>query len=212
MRLKQYIAMRMSFALAVLIMIWPCPASADQWPAPVPQHALSENGQYLARVIPGESLGDTFGFAESKKGAYARGEFYERQPDRSYQLIADVALLNPVAPVNILVSNLGYMVTFDNWHNGGYGKVAAIYRSNGQLVRAYELEDLYSSEQIESIPRSLSSRGWLSPNYGFLKSENQEEVYAYDFSGGLWLIELTTGNREYCERSKVMSCLRQHTK
>lgn len=204
--------MKNDFLLGLLLVVSPCLASADVWWDPVPQHALSENGQYLVRVIPGESLGDTLGFSESKKGAYARGEFYEKQPDRSYQLIADVALLNPLAPVNILVSNLGYMVTLDNWHNAGYGKVVAIYKSNGQMVRAYELEDLYSSEQIESIPRSLSSRGWLSPNYGFLKSENQEEVYAYDFSGGLWLIDLSTGNREYCERSKVMSCLRQHAK
>ncbi|MDP3089931.1 MAG: hypothetical protein Q8N04_04595 [Nitrospira sp.] len=204
--------MRAGLALGLLLAVWPCLASADEWPAPVPLHALSDNGQYLVRVVPGESLGDTFGFAESKKGAYARGEFYQKQPDRSYQLIADVPLQNPVAPAHILVSNLGYMGTFDNWHNAGYGKVVAIYRANGQLVRAYELEGLYSSEQIESIPRSVSSRGWLSPNYGFLNPGDQGEIYAYDFSGGLPMFDLTTGNHEYCERSKVMSCLFQHTK
>lgn len=203
--------MRTGVVLALLLTVWPCSVSADEWPAPVPQHALSENGQYLVRVFPGESLGDTYGFAESKKGAYARGEFYQKQPDRSYRLIADVPLLNPVAPAHILISNLGYVVTFDNWHNAGYGKVVAIYKSNGQLVRASELEGLYSSEQIESIPRTTSSRHWLSSNYGF-NPENQGQVYAYDFFGGLLLIDLPTGSREYCERSKVMSCLLQHTK
>lgn len=204
--------MRIRVAIGLLLTIFPCLVFADQWPNPVPLYAISENGQYLVRVVPGESLGDTIGFAGSKRGAYARGEFFQKQPDRSYQLIADVPLQNPMAPVHILVSNLGYMVTFDNWHNAGYGKIVAIYRSNGQLVRAYELEELYSSEEIDSIPRSISSRDWLSQNFGFSMREDQGEIYAYDFSGGLLLIDLPTGNREYCERGQVMSCLFQHAK
>jgi hypothetical protein len=38
-----------------------------------------------------------------------------------------VTLKNPVAPVDTLLSNAGYLVTFDNWHNAGYGQVVAIY-------------------------------------------------------------------------------------
>lgn len=204
--------MKIRVAIGLLLAIFPCLVFADQWRNPVPLYAISENGQYLVRVVPGESLGDTIGVAGSKKGAYAHGEFYQKQSDRSYQLIADVPLQNPMAPVHILVSNLGYMVTFDNWHNAGYGKIVAIYRSNGQLVHAYELEELYSSEEIDLIPRSISSRGWLSQNFGFVPREDQGEIYVYDFSGGLLLIDLPTGNLEYCERSKVMSCLRQHVK
>ena len=66
---------------------------------------FSGNGLRFVRIVLGEGYGDTVGFKGSKTGAYARGEFYEKQPDRSYQLIADVVLQNPVAPVDVLLSN-----------------------------------------------------------------------------------------------------------
>jgi hypothetical protein len=77
-------------------------------------------------VTPGESLGDTVGFAGAKKGKYAAAEFYRRHPDRSYRLVAEARLLNPVAPVEFFVSNDGRLATIDNWHNIGYGKVVSI--------------------------------------------------------------------------------------
>lgn len=170
---------------------------ADQWIAPKPQHALSKNGKYLVRILLGESLGDTVGFAGSKKGAYARGEFYEQQTDHSYKLMADVALQNPIAPVGLLLSDRGVLVTFDNWHNAGYGKVVAIYTVTGAVLRSYELETLYPAAQVEKIPQSVSSRHWLSSNYGFFPGSDENTAYAYDFRGGLFLFDLTTGGYEY---------------
>lgn len=88
--------------------------AADDWPAPRIHNVFSDNGRYFVRVVPGTSTGDTVGFAGSSKGPYARGEFYERKPDRSYQLVADVALQNPVSPTDALVTNGGCgTFTFD---------------------------------------------------------------------------------------------------
>jgi hypothetical protein len=44
-----------------------------------------------------------------------------------------------VLPLGALVADDGAFITFDNWHNVGFGKVVAIYASTGRLVRSWEL-------------------------------------------------------------------------
>ncbi|TKB52850.1 MAG: hypothetical protein E8D50_08635, partial [Nitrospira sp.] len=106
--------MKRIIASVVMVLLLPCLALADEWPAAKVQQIFSGNGLHFVRIVPGEGYGDTVGFKGSKMGAYARGEFYVKQPDRSYKLTADVALQNPVAPVDLLLSNRGYLLTFDN--------------------------------------------------------------------------------------------------
>ena len=190
--------MIMSLLIAELT-LQTAPSLADEWLAPKPQHVVSTNGKYLVWIVPGESWGDTVGFAGSKKGTYARAEFYEKQTDRSFKLIADVFLQNPISPVDILLNDQGYLITFDNWHNAGCGKVVAIYMPGGVLLRSYELEALYSAKRVEEIPRTVSSRHWLSNNFGFFTTANDPKVYAYDFRGGLFLFDLPSGTFEYLE-------------
>jgi len=112
------------------------------------------------RVIPGESLGDTIGFAGAKNGRYATDEFYRRGHDRSYSLVTQVDLLNPMAPVEFFVSNDGHLATLDNWHNLGYGKVVSLYGSRGELVRSYELSDLFQADELKEFSQSVSSIHW----------------------------------------------------
>lgn len=188
---------RRILASVVMLMLLPCVVVADDWPGAQVRHVFSENGRYFVRIVPGESYGDTYGFKGSKTGAYARGEFHEKQPDRSYKLTADVALQNPVAPVESLLSNRGYLLTFDNWHNAGYGKVVAIYRPNGELVRAYELEALYSAKQIKAIRTSESSRWWRCRPFGFVDPDAQTKVYVFEHFGGTFVFDLSTGQQEY---------------
>jgi hypothetical protein len=182
-------------AIAFLCAMPPC--GADSWPGPQPANVFSSNGDYFVRIIPGESLGDTVGFAGAGKGRFARGEFYARQSDRSYKLIADVELQNPVAPVDSLVSNQGYLLTFDNWHNAGYGKVVAIYRPNGELVAAHALESLYEAERLKSIPQSVSSRWWRCAPHGFSDPEEQTKVYVFEYFGGTFVFDLVSGEHKY---------------
>ena len=184
-------------ATITLLTILPCWAVADEWPAAKVQHVFSGNGLRFVRIVPGEGYGDTVGFKGSKTGAYARGEFYEKQPDRSYTLTADVVLQNPVAPVDVLLSNRGYLLTFDNWHNAGYGKVVAIYRPNGELVRTYEVDALYPAKQLEAIPASVSSRWWRCRPFGFVDPDEQTKVYVFEHFGGTFTFDLSTGTHEY---------------
>src|SRR5438067_1227126 len=95
--------------LVLLLLLGSGLAHADDWPGPVTKEVFSHSREYFVRVVPGEAVGDTFGFAGAKKGRYAAAEFYRRAPDRSYRLVAEVSLLNPVAPVEFFVSDGGHL-------------------------------------------------------------------------------------------------------
>lgn len=178
---------------------------ADEWPGPRVKEVFSESREYFVRIIPGESVGDTFGFAGAKKGRYAIAEFYRRAQDRSYRLVAEARLLNPVAPVDLFVADSGHMATVDNWHNVGYGKVVCIYDARGRPIQSYELRDLFQSEEIASFPHSTSSIHWREgPAY---IRPDQKTLLITVKSGADFLFGLETGQFKYCEyQDKVYRC------
>jgi hypothetical protein len=193
------------FLLGTLLSITTMAVRADDWAAPQTKEVFSASREYFVRVTPGESLGDTFGFAGEKKGKYAAAEFYRRHPDRSYRLVANAVLLNPVAPVEFFVSNDGRLATIDNWHNVGYGKVVSIYDSRGKVVQSYELSDLFQDEEIKAFGRSVSSIHWRSgPAY---IRQDQKTLLITVKSGGDFLFGLETGRFKYCEyQEKTYRC------
>src|SRR5262249_23795629 len=97
----------------------PC-AWADDWVSAKIREVFSQNRDWFVRITPGESLGETVGFAGAKVGRHARAEFFRVQADRGYRFALEIELLNPIAPVDFWVSNAGDLVTLDNWHNVGY--------------------------------------------------------------------------------------------
>lgn len=188
--------------LNALCLLAPLEVAADSWPAPQTKEVFSVSRQYFVRVMPGESLGETFGFAGAKKGKYATAEIYRRDQDRSYRLAAEAVLLNPVAPVEFFVSNNGRFATLDNWHNQGYGKVVSLYDSHGQLVRSYELSELFEPEGLKDFPHSVSSIRWRNgPAY---IRQDQTTLLVTIKSGGDFLFGLETGRYKYCEYHQNM--------
>jgi hypothetical protein len=185
-----------ALAGAVLLMLASA-VGADDWPAAAVQNVFSENGRYFVRVLPGTAIRDTVGFRGAPSGPYARAEFYARQPDRSYRLTVDIALQNPVSPTDALVTNGGYLVTFDNWHNFGYGKVVAIYEPTGRLVRALALDELYPPDRLAKLPLSVSSRWWRCAPQGFVDPSEQSEIYVFEYFGGTFTFMVRTGRFEY---------------
>jgi hypothetical protein len=180
-------------------------ARGDSWAAAQTREVFSGSREYFVRVIPGESLGDTFGFAGAKKGRYASAEFYRRAPDRSYQLVAEATLLNPVAPVDVLVADSGHLVALDNWHNVGYGRVVSIYDAQGKLVRAYELRELFGPEEIKRFPHSMSSIHWRNgPAY---IRQDQKTALVTVAAGADFLFGVESGQFKYCEyHEKTYRC------
>ena len=166
---------------------------ADDWPAARVKNVFSDDGTRFVRLIPGDNLGATVGFKGAASGRNGRAEFYVRQKDRSYKLVADVQLANPIAPVDALVSNTGMLITFDNWHNVGYGKVVVIHNERGRVVRAYELEQVFPKETIDRVPTSESSRWWRCAPIHFVNPQDQRQVYVPEFSGGYFIFDLSSG-------------------
>jgi hypothetical protein len=184
---------RVHSALLTLLVLGSGMASADDWPGPRVFAVFSENGRYFVRIVPGESVGDTVGFAGAPKGKYATALLYALQPDRAYRLQYEITLTNPVAPISALVADTGAFITFDNWHNVGFGTVVAIYGPSGTLVRGWELTELYTKDKVDTIPRSVSSRYWRCAPIHFVEPKEQKAVYVPEALGGHFVFTLATG-------------------
>ena len=184
-------------ALVVALVLAPACIRADSWPAPQTRNVFSTDGSRFVRILPGSSWGDAVGFAGAETREYARGLFYTLQADQSYRLIADVALVNPVAPVDALVTNRGELVTFDNWHNFGFGAVIAIYDPGGTLRIAYALEDLYGAVELATVPRSRSSRWWRCRPTGFVDPDGDTQIYVREYRGGEFVVTLSPPSVAY---------------
>jgi hypothetical protein len=172
-------------------------ARVDSWAGPQVREAFSASREHFVRVSPGESFGDTYGFAGASKGAFAKAEFYRRAADRSYRLTATATLLNPVAPVQFFVSDDGRLATVDNWHNKGYGEAVAIYDAAGKPVKSYQLKDLFLPLEIALFTHSVSSIHWHEgPVY---INQDQKTLYLMVKSGADLVFGLETGAFAYCE-------------
>lgn len=182
--------------LALMLLLMLSAARADDWPAPVVREVFSTSRDHFVRVTPGTSVGDLRGFAGANKGPYAVAEFFRRDSDGGYRPTARTTLLNPVAPVEFMVANDGRLVTLDNWHNKGYGTAVAIYGADGKVVKAYTLADIFSAEEIEAFPHSVSSIHWHDgPAY---INKDEKTFYLMIKSGDDLVVGLETGNFAYC--------------
>ena len=189
--------LRYHVMLVVALVLAPVGMRADDWPAPQTRNVFSSDGGHFVRIVPGSSWGDVVGFQGAATGEYARGLFYALQADRSYRLVADVALVNPVAPVDALVTTSGELVTFDNWHNFGFGAVIAIYDPEGALRASYALEELYGEERLSDVPQSVSSRWWRCQPIGFVDPETETRIYVREVLGGEFVLALSPPSFTY---------------
>lgn len=170
-------------------------ARADSWPAPRPLGKSSASGSYVVRVAPGASKGDMVGFAGAPKGPYAVAEWY-RYEGTGYAKAHRTALLNPVAPEDIEVTDRGNLITLDNWHNRGMGVVLAIYTPDGKILKRYTLSDLYSDSDLKRLSASVSSIHWRCEGFStFLDSPR--ELWIDDSLGGRFFVNVDTGEFTY---------------
>lgn len=159
----------------IILFVFPTVTRADTWALPKKRTVCSVNNKYCLKVIPKKltSQLDYFGDkVDEKENAGAdkkvrnnksRGIFYARDANGILQKRWEINLLNEVAPVDVLVSDQGdYVITFDNWHNVGYGDdVVAIYSaSNGRLIKNFGLSEFLTEPDISSLPSSVSSIWW----------------------------------------------------
>jgi hypothetical protein len=195
---------RRSLALATVLslaLLGPMPtARADSWRAATISETFSANRDWFVRVTPGKSVGDTFGFDGAPKGRFADAEWFQRNADGGYRIVARATLANPVAPVDTLVTDRGYLVTLDNWHNVGHGTVVAAYRPDGNQVIALRLIDLYTRREMEAFEMSTSSLWWRSESRQAYVRQDQVSIYVAGRKPGHELIlEPESGRWQVCE-------------
>jgi hypothetical protein len=171
---------------------------ADDWPGPQTREVFSKGRDHFVRIIPGESWGDSIGFAGAPKGPYAKAMFYHRRSDGSYGLGTTITLLNPVAPVDFYVTDQGYLITLDNWHNMGYGKVLALYGQDGTPIKSYNLSDFFLDEEISHFEHSVSSI-WWHKGPAYLQSDSKELFISLDDMGTDLVMDTTFGTYRSCK-------------
>ena len=185
-------------SLAVLALTILPVIQGDEWPAPVMREVFSQSRAHFVRVLPGKSFGDTVGFSGTAKGPFATAEYYRLEKDRSYRLAATAPLLNPVAPAEFFVTDSGFLITLDNWHNRGYGKVVAFYTPEGKPIRAYELSDLFTKSEISRFDHSVSSIQWRKFAGDYIRPGGDTLNVTINDAGGAFVFDLR-GAYQYCE-------------
>jgi hypothetical protein len=146
-------------------------ARADSWAMPEVAVTPSANGEFRFTVTPAD-IGSQLAYFRDEVAAENSGQPVERPAPLGLLEQRDAKgkwtpvwagpLMNPVAPVSVLVADDGrHVVTFDNWHSVGHGEhVIVIYGPEGALVRSLSLTDLVLQDYIEALPRSVSSLDW----------------------------------------------------
>jgi len=169
---------------------------ADSWPGPTVRAIVSPDAETVVRILPGESFGDTFGFSGEKTGKFAEAFFYRRSAEDVYERYLQVTLQNPIAPVDAFITDDGILITLDNWHNLGYGRVVAIYRRDGSLLRGYELSALYPDEDsVARLEKSVSSVWWRCGDSK--PSISSTQLRLDDSLGGYFVFNLSDGSFLY---------------
>lgn len=164
------------FLLPLLLLagfVAPRPAGADSWVPPQTETYVSADGSHRLTVTPRAIRGALPYFEDKVEGREPAGQspggarearalLERREADGRWREVWQRALPNDVAPVRALVADGGrYVATFDNWHSLGFGdNVVVIYGEAGRLIRSFRLDELLSDDEIERLPRSVSSIAW----------------------------------------------------
>ena len=119
---------------------WQVTTKADSWQRPQEFDTASENGKFVARVVPA---------TQDRKGVLIVSDLKSGKTDEIWR----TQLSNNVAPTEVRLTNDGESVlTLDNWFGAGYGDdVVAIYNRHGQLTK-------YSLEQIDAGTKSKTNQ------------------------------------------------------
>lgn len=163
---------KLSLTGACLVALVAPAADADSWRRAQSKELTSPDGSFSARIDVGSSLGETVGFAGSPRGRRAVATITGPAGEHwSYEL------LNPIAPVDAVLLDDGDLLTFDNWHNMGFGEVMVRYDAAGEVVWKRQLEDLLAEEVLRRVSRSTSSRWWRQqPLALFWKGEGADRA------------------------------------
>jgi hypothetical protein len=126
-------------------------ARADDWAAPSTKYVKSDSGRFRAVIVPGEPGG--------KKHAGSVTLFDDRDPVHPKKLYQR-KLVNEIAPVQILLTDGGQLVTIDEWSHAGFAHSIVLYDRKGKTVVDCALEQILLPEEMKGVDETESSRWW----------------------------------------------------
>ena len=143
------------FFLLTFLCLLPA-AHADSWLPPKPSVTYESLNGDARFIVTASSRSDSL--------IACRGAAWIKSGGSEWRQLWDKPLQNRLSPVTAVVANGGWrIVTFDNYYSVGYGdEVIVFYNETGDLIKKYALEDLLSKEELDRVPRSVSSRWWRS--------------------------------------------------
>lgn len=153
-------------ALMALMLCSAHPAAADSWMPAERKTYLSPHRTARLTVQPRVVRSPLAYFDAKLEERALPGQppkaLIERLDHGRWVRVRDLALVNDVAPVLMLVSDdAAHVITFDNWHSMSWGKdTVVLYGADGKVVRAYALTDILPEDYVRALPRSVSSLWW----------------------------------------------------
>lgn len=140
-------------AMALSVGVAP-PASGDKWASPERMEALSQKGNVRLTVLPARD----FGIGETAP----LGLLERKDAEGAWVLAWGRPLLNRWAPLEAVVADDGrFVVTFDEHGMAGSGENdLVVYDADGRMAKELSLAELFSEDEIDGFPRSVSSVWW----------------------------------------------------
>jgi hypothetical protein len=138
-------------------------ACADDLIAPGPRiYAQALSGKYAIKILPGTS-------ADKSEGV-----FFTLDKDGKEEVIWRTKLVNIPGPA-IITENGKYVITLDTFLRIDE-HCLVVYGEKGKVIADLKLEDLLTAKEIESIPRTVTMRGWHDKGI----AEFDDRSFGYD--------------------------------
>lgn len=123
---------------------------ADSWLAPKTETYKSASGKLVFTTEPNKT--DFFGAA--------MGTLNKTDKDGGREKVWEAKLVN--TPYKVFVADDGkHVVTIDTYANLGFKHVLVIYDAKGKVVVDFELEKLFTNDEVDKhVKRTAGSRWW----------------------------------------------------
>jgi len=128
-------------------------ARADEWAEPSTKFVKSDSGRFRLIVTP---------VAERRGGKIT---LYDDQVPTRPKRLYDRRSVNKIAPVTILLTDGGQLITLDEWYSAGYKHALVIYDRKGRVVMDCGLEQLLLPAEMANVEQTESSRWWRAPQH-----------------------------------------------
>jgi hypothetical protein len=132
---------------------------------PTVQIVASPDGHTLLRIDPNPE------WPAANKGSPAQATVFKYdEKTGGYSLATKFALRNLIMPSKALISNgAEFIVTLDDWDPdiGCTANVVVVYRGNGEAVKSWALEDIFTPKEIERLSPQFANvpkRVWRGEN------------------------------------------------